>query len=50
MTREEFDGAVQALRSEFSDTARQLAVEKFGWDRVIEAYENSYEELLSDGG
>ena len=39
-----------ALRSKFSDTARQLAVEKFGWDRVIEAYENSYEELLSDGG
>ena len=38
------------LRNKMSRTARALAVEKFGWDRVIESYEKCYEDLLSDGG
>ncbi|MGE4620071.1 MAG: N-acetyl-alpha-D-glucosaminyl L-malate synthase BshA [Planctomycetota bacterium] len=40
----------QPLRQRFSATARQLAVDQFGWDRVIESYEKNYEELLADGG
>lgn len=38
------------LRQQMSQTARALAVEKFGWDQVIESYEKCYEDLLSDGG
>lgn len=40
----------EPLRKQFAKTARQLAVEKFGWERVVSDYENCYEELLSEGG
>ena len=40
----------EKLRKQFSATARQLAIEKFGWERVVESYERCYEELLSEGG
>ncbi|MEC9475585.1 MAG: N-acetyl-alpha-D-glucosaminyl L-malate synthase BshA [Planctomycetota bacterium] len=40
----------EKLRKQFSATARQLAIEKFGWEQVVESYERCYEELLSEGG